>query len=124
MALRPERQNLHKVKLSSNHSEIYCNFRDNRAMKISSKEKISEYFSKRAGVHQCSVLSPTLYILSVNDMPDPVQQDTLMIPSAEGVTHVTRAGTLYTLTTKIQQELDSISRWELCWDHTPAIKET
>ncbi|KAK4327634.1 hypothetical protein Pmani_001907 [Petrolisthes manimaculis] len=95
--------------------KLLCNFLDNRFMQIKFQNNFSEYFPLRAGVPQGSVLSPTLYILYTNDMPDPIHADSLTIQYADDVTHVTRAGTLDALTTKTQKELDSVSQWESHW---------
>ena len=68
-----------------------------------------------AGVPQGSILSPTLFTLYTNDLPDPIYNDSLTLLYADDCTHLVRHNTISGVVNRINQELDDVSRWEHKW---------
>ena len=96
--------------------KLLSNFLDERRMRIRFKNTHSDYFTLYAGVPQGSVLSPTLYIMYTNDLPDPIYADSLTIQYADDVTQLVRHNNNPdTLTEKLNREITQVSDWELQW---------
>ena len=95
--------------------KLLCNFLEERKMRIRFNNAHSEHFTLNAGVPQGSVLSPTLYIMYTNDLPDPMNRDSLTIQYADDVTQLIRHTDLDRLTRKARVELNRVTHWELTW---------
>lgn len=110
-----------KFKLCNNFNlplittKLLSNYLDNRTMRIKFLQQHSDYFNLNAGVPQGSVLAPTLYILYINDIPDPVHHTSLTICYADDVSHLVTSNTIDTLTNRAQTELDVVTEWEYKW---------
>ena len=68
--------------------KLLCSFLDNRILRIKFLHKVSGNITMHAGVPQGSILSPTLYTLYTNDLPDPTYNDSLTILYADDCTHL------------------------------------
>ncbi len=96
--------------------KLLCNFLYERKMRIRFKDSLSDHFTLNAGVPQGSVLSPTLYIMYTNDLPDPIYTDSLTVQYADDVTQLIRqVGNVDDLTRKADRELKQVTHWELKW---------
>ncbi|XP_042863776.1 uncharacterized protein LOC122248044 [Penaeus japonicus] len=94
---------------------LLCSFLDDRKLKLKFKGKISATIDMHAGVPMGSILSPTLYILYTNDLPDPIFPDSLTLLYADDCTHLARHDSLTGVVRRINDELDIVSRWEHKW---------
>lgn len=101
--------------LPLNIQKLLCNFLNDRTIKIKHKNCFSPPFSPRAGVPQGSVLSPSLFNMYVNNIPDPTHRESLVVQYADDITLVSRARKLDILTDRLQTELAAMSLWEARW---------
>lgn len=102
--------------LPTKAKKLLCNFLVDRRMRIRVKNTYSDHFTLSAGVPQGSVLSPTLYIMYTNDLPDPIHADSLTIQYADDVTQLVRhTGGIDSLTERTETELRQVTDWELRW---------
>ena len=95
--------------------KLLSSFLDERRMRIKFKNAHSDYFTLHAGVPQGSALSPTLYVMYTNDLPDPIYADSLTIQYADDVTQLVRHRNEDTLTDRLNREIRQVSDWELEW---------
>ena len=95
--------------------KLLCSFLDNRRLRIKFLHKVSNSITMHAGVPQGSILSPTLYTLYTNDLPDPTYNDSLTILYADDCTHLARHNALPGVVQRMNDELDTVSRWEHRW---------
>ena len=95
--------------------KLLCSFLDDRKLKLKFKGKVSNTISMHAGVPQGSILSPTLFILYTNDLPDPTFPDSLTLLYADDCTHLARHDSIAGVVNRINDELDTVSRWEHKW---------
>ena len=95
--------------------KLLSNFLDDRKMRIRFRTAHSDYFILHAGVPQGSVLSPTLYVMYTNDLPDPLAHDSLTLQYADDVTQLARHGDADGATEKLNREIARVSDWELKW---------
>lgn len=84
-------------------------------IRIRFRDHYSDYFTLHAGVPQGSVLSPTLYILYTNDLPEPLYPTTLTLSYADDITQLAAHGNIRFPARRTQREVDRIAAWELLW---------
>jgi len=104
-----------KFNFPSCTKKLLCSFLDDRKLKLKFKGKVSSTINMHAGVPQGSIISPTLYILYTNDLPDPTFPDSLTLLYADDCTHLARHDSLAGVVRRINDELDTVSRWEHKW---------
>ena len=51
---------------------LICSFHRNRCLRVALDGKSSEEYSVNARVHQGSILSPLIFLLYINDLPDDI----------------------------------------------------
>ena len=68
---------------------IISSFLDNRKIKVVLDGQSSSCYSINAGVHQGSVLGPTLFLLFINDLPDHILCKLAIYADAVSYTHLT-----------------------------------
>ena len=92
--------------------KLLTNYLLNREYKITYKDQISNAFSPEAGVPQGSALSPTLFSLFVNDIPDPLKESSLYLNYADDITLLTKSNTYNHLIRGTNGELGNILQWQ------------
>ena len=96
-------------------AKLLCNFLDNRTMQVKFKNVISENFPLHAGVPQGSSISPTLYTMYTNDLPDPTYPDSITIQYADDCTQLVRFRQHTGVVKRVNKELTFVTRWEHKW---------
>ena len=98
---------------------LLSNFITNRKAKINIKNKNSEFFSIKSGVPQGSCLSPTLYAIYTNDLPQPEEKNET-VQFADDVTNViTEPGRSIVAKRRLKNstitEIEKINDYEKSW---------
>ena len=105
-----------KLDLPPIFEKILCNYNLNRKAKIRLSSSYSELFSLTAGVAQGGILSPTLFLLFINDIPDP-EIGTTDVIFADDITQVITVpnNDRNILASKAVRETNKINDFERRW---------
>lgn len=86
---------------------------ENRSFKVKQGDEFSNLYSVRAGVPQGSVLGPTLFSVSVNDMP--TKESTLLAMFADDAAIIASDPDPTTASRKVQDHIQDIEQWLKQW---------
>ena len=89
------------------------NFLKDRRQAVVVEGSKSEPTEVRSGVPQGSVLGPCLFLIYINDLPSYVQSNTRLFADDTAVDRVIKSDEDRKA---LQQDLDSLARWEKQWD--------
>ena len=95
--------------------KLLCSFLDDRKCYIKFLGILSECIHPQAGVPQGSGLSPTVFIMYTTDLPNPHFDDSLTLLYADDCTQLTRSYSIDDAVGRMNEELDTVSRWEVKW---------
>ena len=105
----------HNLDLPIITKKLLSNYLHHRQYYITYKDKISNPFNSEAGVPQGSALSPTLFSLFVNDIPDPLKNTSICLNYADDITLLTKSNNYNNLIRGTNQELNRIIQWQEEW---------
>ena len=105
----------HNFDLPDITKKLLSNYLINRQYNITFKDKLSNSFHPEAGVPQGSALSPTLFSLFVNDIPEPLKENSLYLNYADDITMLTKSNNFNNLINSTNEELSNIIQWQDEW---------
>ena len=85
--------------------KILSNYLINRKYQFTSKNALSTPISPRAGVPQGSAISPSLFSIFVNDIPDPTNNSSIFLSYADDITILVKSNTYSNLIKRTNDEL-------------------
>lgn len=94
---------------------LLCSYVDERTYAITHRGALSTDFRNRAGVPQGSALSPTLYIMFVNDVPGPRNRDVVTLQYADDITVLAAHRRLDRAREIIAEEAKRLDHHQLQW---------
>lgn len=95
--------------------KILSNYLVNRTYQFTAKNAFSTPISPRAGVPQGSAISPTLFSIFVNDIPEPKNNPSIFLSYADDITILTKSNTYTNLIKRTNEELRRIISWQEEW---------
>ena len=96
-------------------NKLLTNYLHHRSYQITHKNCLSRTFTSQAGVPQGSAISPTLFILYTNDIPQANNNKTHILTYADDITILTENRTTPYLINSINNTLHSIINWQEHW---------
>ena len=96
-------------------NKLLTNYLHHRTYRIIHKNCLSRPFSSNAGVPQGSALSPTLFILFTNDIPQPNNDRTQIFTYADDITILHENNRINYLINNINNTLRDIISWQESW---------
>ena len=109
---------LHKIKtigINGSLAKFIQNFLIMRKINVRVASSLSNSFPIHSGVPQGSVLSPTLFLLFINDLLDGVPADVETSLYADDAALWVNANTIEECHNKLQRALNSITNWSQKW---------